>query len=258
MGLTEHRAALKKRIDAELEARLGEWFDELPPAQLAWLRKMLAGGKRLRGCLACLVGEALGGAVERALPAAMAIEIVQAASLVHDDFVDGDYLRRGRAAAWTWLTPRHAVLAADLMFATALERMATLGPREAAALARAIASMARGAFAELFERGERVDRWKTGSLFAAAARLGALAAGAAPPLLEAAYEYGMCTGRAYQLADDLADADARSTAAQELAALLGDAGRALRLFPRNPYTDMLREAPGAFAAAMSASSSPAR
>jgi geranylgeranyl pyrophosphate synthase len=251
MGLNEYRATLQARIDAELEARLGEWFEDLPPAQLGWLKGIVAEGKRLRGCLTCLVAEALGARLERALPLATAIEIVQAASLVHDDFVDGDALRRGRAAAWTWLTPRHAVLAADVMFATALERMAALGPREAATLARAIASMARGAFQEMLDAHSsyrRIIQWKTGSLFAAAARLGALAADAEPRLLEAAYEYGMCTGEAYQMADDLADEPAtlprmRQAMQDDIGALLAQAAAALAPFPDNECTRMLREAP---------------
>lgn len=251
VGLNEYRAALQGRIDAELETRLQEWFEELPPAQLAWLRAIVAEGRRLRGCLTCLVAEALGARLERALSPAAAIEIVQAASLVHDDFVDGDALRRGRAAAWTWLTPRRAVLVADVMFATALERMAALGPREAATLARAIATMARGAFQEVLDAQpsyRRIIQWKTGSLFAAAARLGALAADAEPRLLEAAYEYGMRTGEAYQMADDLADEPARlpqmrQAMEEEIGALLAQAAAALAPFPDNDCTRMLRERP---------------
>jgi geranylgeranyl pyrophosphate synthase len=251
VGLNEYRAALQGRIDAELETRLQEWFEELPPAQLAWLRAIVAEGRRLRGCLTCLVAEALGARLERALSPAAAIEIVQAASLVHDDFVDGDALRRGRAAAWTWLTPRRAVLVADVMFATALERMAALGPREAATLARAIATMARGAFQEVLDAQasyRRIIQWKTGSLFAAAARLGALAADAEPRLLEAAYEYGMRTGEAYQMADDLADEPAqlpqmRQAMEGEIGALLAQAAAALAPFPDNDCTRMLREPP---------------
>jgi geranylgeranyl pyrophosphate synthase len=253
VGLSEYRIVLKERIDAEIELRLAEWFAELPAAQIAWLRTMLAGGKRVRGCLTCLVAQALGARLERALPAAMAIEIVQAASLVHDDFVDGDAVRRGRAAAWTWLTPRRAVLAADVMFSTAIERMAFLGPREAATLARAIATMARGALQEVLDADHshgRIIQWKTGSLFAAAARLGALAADARPELLEAAYEYGMRTGEAYQSADDLVDADGPAKTHTELATLVEKAAAAAARFPDNPHARMLQEAPAAFVAAM--------
>lgn len=253
MGLNDYRASVKQRLDAELEACLEEWFAEMPHAQLTSLRGIVAEGKRLRACLTCLVAEALGAPLKRALPAALAIEIVQAASLVHDDLVDGDVQRRGRAAAWTWLTPRHAVLLADVMFATSLERMAALGAREAATLARAIAAMARGAFLESLAEPtpyRSIIRWKTGSLFAAAARLGALAAAAAPPLLHAAYDYGMHAGEVYQIADDLADSDVPPVTPGAIAVLVDRALAGLESFPDNEFTTMLREAPAAFAASM--------
>ncbi len=260
MNAADYRAMLKRRIDAELDARIEDWFPGLGRGHAEALRAIMADGKRLRGCLACLVAKALGGRIERALPAALAIELVQAASLVHDDFVDGDAQRRGRAAAWTWLSPRRAVLAADLMFATALERMARLGAAEAGTLALAIATMARGAFDEaLDERSAyaHMIRCKTGSLFAAAARLGALAAGAAAPQLQAASDFGMCVGEAYQLADDLADRiDLRDRPAlqaamrQEVALHIERAQAVLERFPDNECTRLLRDLPAELVSAL--------
>lgn len=259
---------IKELIDAELETCVGEWFVGLPPADLEALRAILARGKRLRGCLACLVAEALGGGIEAALPAALAVEVIHAASLVHDDFVDGDALRHGRPAAWTVLTPRRAVLLADVMFATAIEKMAECGAAEAAALAQAIAAMARGAFQEPVDPLEmqadayrRIIQCKTGSLFAAAARLGALAAGAAQPLVEAAHEFGARTGEAYQIADDLADIarlrdgyapGVRQRMEDEIAVLVERARGSLAPFPDNECTRMLGDAPAEFVRMMAA------
>ena len=174
-----YAARIKDRVDAELASCVADWFPELPPPDQDALRGILARGKRLRACLACLVAGALGGRIEAAMPAALAIEMVHAASLVHDDFVDGDALRHGKPAAWTVLAPRRAVLLADMMFATAIERMAQCGAAEVSALAHAIAATARGAFQETLGGStsyRRISEAKTGSLFAAAARLGALAA----------------------------------------------------------------------------------
>jgi geranylgeranyl pyrophosphate synthase len=257
MGLT----AYKSRIDAELELRLGEWFRGLPPEHRDALRSILAGGKRLRGSLACLVAEALGAKLEQALPGALAVEIVQAASLVHDDLVDGDTVRRGRPAAWTMLSPRRAVLLADLLFATAIERMAELGGRECAAIAHAIASMAQGACHETLDREalQRAGReayrhiihLKSGSLFAAAARLGALAAAAAASTLDAATQFGARTGAVYQIADDLADEpqapELRQLMEEEMVLLAEQAQSVLAAFPDNQYTAMLAELPATFA-----------
>jgi geranylgeranyl pyrophosphate synthase len=257
MGLSEYRAAAKARIDAELTARIEEWFPALPPMHQEALHAVLAQGKRLRGSLACLVAEALGTSFERALPAALAVEVVQAASLIHDDFVDGDTVRRGRPAAWTVLSARPAVLLADLMFATAIEKMAQAGNRETGTLAGAIAAMAKGALEESLGIGDVHDaaayrsliRLKTGSLFAAAARLGALAAGAQETKLEAASEFGARTGELYQIADDLADgarAPAPELLQELIAPLLESARRALSAFPDNERTRMLADLPEQF------------
>ena len=260
MNAADYRAMLKRRIDSELDARIEDWFPGLPRVHAESLRAIMADGKRLRGCLACLVAKALGGRIERALPAALAIELVQAASLVHDDFVDGDAQRRGRAAAWTWLTPRRAVLAADIMFATALERMARLGAAECGTLAHAIATMARGAFDEVLDEQSayaRMIRCKTGSLFAAAARLGALAAAAAPSQLDAASDFGMCLGEAYQVADDRADVvelrdkpGLQEAMRHAIALHIERAQAALERFPDNECTRMLRDMPAEFVSSM--------
>lgn len=249
MGLTAYKA----RIDAELVLRLSEWFPGLPPAHGEALCGILADGKRLRGSLACLVAEALGARAEQAMPGALAVEMIQAASLVHDDFVDGDAVRRGRPAAWSQLSPRRAVLLADLLFATAIEKMAEAGARECATIARAIAAMAQGALQETLDRSayRSIIRLKTGSLFAAAARLGALAACASDATVEAATQFGARVGEVYQMADDLADeppAPALRLRMEEDAVLCAEqARRALDAFPDNACTAMLAELPLTFA-----------
>lgn len=258
-GFAAYRGRLKPRIDAELKLRLGEWFPGLPEVHRQALHEILADGKRIRGVLTCLVAEALGARLEQALPASLAVEMIQAASLVHDDLVDGDTLRRGRPAAWTRLSPRRAVLLADLVFATAIETMARAGRREGETLAHAIATMAQGALQEALGAGERqrpgrdayrrVIHLKTGSLFAAAARLGALAAGADERTLEAAAQFGARTGALYQIADDLAD-DPQGAAAlggsleQEIVLLTEQARSALAEFPDNDCTRRLAGMPG--------------
>jgi geranylgeranyl pyrophosphate synthase len=268
MGLSAYRLAAKARIDAELKAWAGQWFPRLPPAHEDALHGILSEGKRLRGSLTCLVAEALGASLEQALPHALAVELVQAASLVHDDFVDGDTVRRGRPAAWTLLSPRRAVLVADVIFAAAIETMAQAGSREGATLARSIADMAQGALQEsLVEAAvkdaqtyRRIIHLKTGSLFAAAGRLGALAAGADESALQAATDFGARAGALYQIADDLADgARLGSLSPQaELGLLLEEARRALAAFPANERTQMLAEMPHALIGAQKQSRSRTR
>ena len=145
-------------------------------------------------------------------------ECVHAASLIHDDLVDGDASRRNRPATWTTEGPRRAVLLGDLMFATALQRMVELSREDGLALAHSIGTMAAGAYQEPLGlhdlAGAGAHRaalypalisLKTGILFGTAARMGALAAGASAPVAAIAFVYGVRTGEAYQIADDLQD-----------------------------------------------------
>ncbi len=214
-----HWLCVREQLDEAFDRRLPQFFEDVPATHRAALRDVLNGGKRLRGCLVSLLNEALGGAPAAAIPRAMAIECVQAASLIHDDFIDGDTLRRDRPATWTVLGPRRAVLLGDVIFATALRRMAELGREDGVVLAKAIATMAAGAyqeplaFSELTRDGgldaarlyPRLIYLKTGVLFGAAAQLGALAAAVSAPLAARAFEYGVWIGEAYQIADDVHD-----------------------------------------------------
>lgn len=193
-------------IDAE--------FAHSPVASTA--RPLLTAGKHLRGTLTCLVAQACGAPRHAALPYALAIEAIQAASLIHDDYIDGDTRRHGRPALWTDIGARRAVLLGDVLFADAIEKTARRSPVACRIIARAIAATARGAYHEPLTHAElnrvrdrrlyhRIVRGKTGALFAAAAALGTVAACASNPAIRAAYAYGLRLGEAYQIADDVHD-----------------------------------------------------
>ena len=212
---------LRERLSASHPALIQRFFCTLPQDLVESIDSVVGGGKKVRARILCSVCEALGGSFADALPRAMAIECVQAASLVHDDWVDGDRVRRNAPAVWTLQGARRAVLLADVIFATALERCAELGQRDVLALSTAIAAIAAGAYQESLELTEsrtngfpeigdrspydRIIFLKTGALFAAAAELGAIGARADAALQGAAYDYGARIGEAYQLADDLED-----------------------------------------------------
>lgn len=214
-----HWRRTREQLEQEFEHRLAQFFDDLPAAHMDAVRDVLGGGKRLRGCLVVLLNDALGGAPAAAIPRAMAVECVQAASLIHDDFVDGDTLRRDRPATWTVHGPRRAVLLGDVIFATALRRMGELGQADGAVLAQAVATMAAGAYQEPLAPSDlardsameaahlypRLIHLKTGVLFGAAAQLGALAAGVPASITARAFGYGVLVGQAYQIADDVHD-----------------------------------------------------
>lgn len=184
-----------------------------------------AGGKRLRPVMALLACEAAGGAAEDALPVALAVELVHNFSLVHDDIMDRDATRRGRATVHTKWDEPMAILAGDVLFARAFEVLARIGEpaahQEAAGLlSRAIRQLCEGQAMDVaFEKrrdvavAEYLDmiRGKTAVLFAAACHGGALGA---PKRSRAAVDaldrFGEGFGMAFQVADDILDVTADS------------------------------------------------
>jgi len=193
---------------------------------------VLGGGKRLRPILCLMAAEACGGLVERALPAACAIEMVHTYSLVHDDLpaMDDDDLRRGRATCHRAFDEATAVLCGDGLLTLAFEVLARdVRPVQAAVecvsiLARAAGpeGMVGGQMADLesegrlmegaggapeatLERLEGIHRRKTGALLRASLLLGAATAEARADQTQALDQYGQAVGLAFQIVDDLLD-----------------------------------------------------
>jgi geranylgeranyl pyrophosphate synthase len=177
-------------------------------------------GKRLRPAIVLAAAEACGGTRAQAMPAASAIEMLHAYTLVHDDLpaMDDDDERRGRPTVHVAFGEAIAILAGDGLLTQAFGTLAELGPRAG----DAVAVLARRAGSRELLAGQAIDlsgaptelagiermhAAKTGALFAAAAELGAVAAGAARPVCEAMGRYGMAIGIAFQHADDRDDAE---------------------------------------------------
>jgi len=209
-------AADMKRVDQVIRARLG--------SDVALVRQVAehivaGGGKRLRPALVLLSAGAAGypGATggERHYEMAAVIEFIHTATLLHDDVVDGSELRRGRDTANAQFGNAAAVLVGDFLYSRAFQMM--LGAdsmRVMQVLADATNMIAEGEVLQLMNchdpevdegRYLEVIRRKTAKLFEAAARLGAVLAGA-PAAVEAGLsEYGMRLGTAFQLIDDVLD-----------------------------------------------------
>ena len=247
--------------------------------QQAMAYTVLAPAKRVRPVLTMLCAELCGGAGMRAVPAAAAVELIHAASLILDDLpsMDDAALRRGRAANHKVFGEAIAILAAfallNLSFGTVAKAYAAdLAGRIAALLSDAIGTdgLIGGQAADLlatdqtidFEMLERIHRGKTGALFVAAATCGAVTADAPPESVASLTAYAKNLGLAFQIIDDLLDVegdpaltgkalreDARKTTfvsfsgvsgARQLARELCDtADRALQPFGRR--ADRLRE-----------------
>ncbi|HKA89276.1 MAG TPA: polyprenyl synthetase family protein [Haliangiales bacterium] len=207
-------------VDAELARRLAGDADDPGRLWEAMRYAVLGGGKRLRPALVLAAARAAGGTWEGALPAAAAVELLHAYTLVHDDLpaMDDDDERRGRPTVHVAFGEGTAILVGDALLTEAFAALAALGPRCAEAVAvladRAgarwlLAGQARdlaGGATSLAEL-ERMHAGKTGALFSAAAELGAIAAGAGADARARLRRYGMALGIAFQHADDLADGD---------------------------------------------------
>jgi geranylgeranyl pyrophosphate synthase len=171
------------------------------------------GGKMLRARMTLKVGLAVSSLpVETIINAAAAIEMVQAASLLHDDVVDGGILRRGVPAFWRSKGIAGAVILGDLMVCKAFALLDTEQSRHLSSLLVQLTGEMCEAEAEQeltmskshgdFEQSVLLARRKTGALFAFAAAAGALPNS---PQAAALREAGYQIGTAYQLADDVLD-----------------------------------------------------
>jgi len=255
-GFLASLEAYRTILDAAFETKLRDLLIGASVGKTAFLASALSDGKKIRGCLTCVIGEALGASLESVVPRAVAIELIQAATLIHDDFIDQDRVRRARPAVWTVEGARRAVLVGDVIFAGAIAMMSEMSPEDGLAASRAIALVSAGALQEPLalvdlaallgqaptSRGlyEKIIHLKTGILFGAACELGAIAARAPADLRDAARRYGLRTGEAYQIADDLKEvrayARARSARPEQMAAI----APALLCFAKESGPDILR------------------
>ncbi|MGW8376616.1 polyprenyl synthetase family protein [Streptomyces sp. ODS28] len=180
-----------------------------------------AEGKGVRQALAVLGAEAAGAPGDTGVPAAVAVELVHLFSLLHDDVMDGDEMRRQRPTAWKAYGTGPAVLAGDALFAQAVELLAeTPGTQGGAAvrrLAAALGDLVRGQSDDLlFEsrpwRGPEavspgeyrtMAENKTGALLGSAMALGAVLAGAPASVADGLDSAGRHLGIAFQAVDDL-------------------------------------------------------
>lgn len=237
---TEHRTRQTQRVELDthitkpldaIENELARWIDDagaggdLSPALRDAMRyAALGGGKRLRPLLVWHVCHAAGGDPEQSLPAAAALELVHAFSLVHDDLpaMDDDDLRRGKPTLHIHAGEAMAILAGDALFSLAYDALArgyddpTLARNLIVELARGSAGMITGqVFDSLPEADpipegrealERIHRNKTGALIRAACRMGAMVAGN-QPAIEPAGDFGDALGLMFQAVDDLIDVE---------------------------------------------------
>lgn len=216
-------ALIDRNLDRYLESR-----DGVPDRLADAMRySVFAGGKRLRPLLVLLANDACMGTIESALPAACAVEMVHTYSLIHDDLpaMDDDDLRRGMPTCHRQFDEATAILAGDALLTLAFEILTEIQPAILAArcvrqLASAAgwAGMVGGQMDDLSaQEGPKTIDWlqslhsrKTGALLTSSLRMGGILAGANPAQLDALTTFGERVGLAFQIVDDLLDAEGSS------------------------------------------------
>jgi len=187
-----------------------------------------AGGKMLRPALTVLVSVAVGGSRKDAIKSAAAIELIHTFSLIHDDIMDQDDIRRGMPSVHkVWGEPV-AILAGDTLFSKAFELVinskadgTSLGNESYERINQTLATVADACVkiceGQAFDMGfegnfdVKEDQYldmifkKTAALIAAATEAGAIMGGADEKTISAMYDYGKLIGLAFQIQDDYLD-----------------------------------------------------
>lgn len=202
LGLFEERLDAVLHADVELVHQIARYMSTLK-------------GKRLRPALALLSARAVGSWDERMIDAAVAVEMLHAATMVHDDVIDSATMRRGKASVNSMWDGQVAVLVGDFLLARALCILVDLGNLQALqVVSRATERLSIGEIYEI-QIGQQCDTSeasyfgmvadKTASLISATTRLGPILLGAEQSLIDGLGEYGEHLGRAFQIADDILD-----------------------------------------------------
>jgi farnesyl diphosphate synthase len=215
-----------ERTLADVESALDAWVPAAAPAGLGVAMRygVLDGGKRLRPMLVMAACQAVGGHAEAAMRAAVAVELIHAYSLVHDDMpcMDNDVLRRGKPTVHVEFGQAQAMLAGDAMQALAFEVLTPDSGVEPAMQARLCALLARAAGHNGMAGGQAIDlastgrplsedslrdmhRRKTGALLQASVLMGAATGPCAAGTWQALSDYGSAIGLAFQVVDDILD-----------------------------------------------------
>ncbi|MBL9037582.1 MAG: polyprenyl synthetase family protein, partial [Archangium sp.] len=203
------------QVEQQLMALLGGDAPKANDSLVTAARHLiLGGGKRARPLLVKVFGETLRiGDDPRLVDIGVSAELIHAASLLHDDVVDGGMFRRGKPTANARWGNIVSVLAGDLVLSGGLHRLAVVDPRLSRSALAVVTEMTRAAIAEVEARGNldttleqlrSIGEGKTGSLFGwCGAAVGTLAGDASAA--ERFDQFGRRIGVAFQIADDIRD-----------------------------------------------------
>ena len=214
------RTLVERALQAELDRT--DILDDKLRASMAY--SLMAGGKRLRPILLMAAADAVGADGTKFITAACALEMIHTYSLIHDDLpaMDNDDYRRGKLTNHKAYDEGTAILAGDALLTLAFTVILRQQDVPAERLLRVVDEMSRAAGAEGMVGGQmldleaenrrismeelrRIHMGKTGALFRAALRSGAILAGASEQQLAALTAYADHFGLAFQITDDILD-----------------------------------------------------
>ncbi|MCK4436502.1 polyprenyl synthetase family protein [bacterium] len=227
MDFQSYRDEKKKLMDEALDKYLPPESEPPEIIHRAMRSALFPGGKRLRPMLTLSAAEAVGADTEKILPTACALELIHTYSLIHDDLpaLDNDDERRGRPSCHKAFGEDIAVLAGDALLTLAFDLLSRNGQVEGVKkeealsiieeITRAIGTrgMIGGQVDDLKLEDitqpqlESIHRRKTGALMEVCLKAGAVLGGGKPREIEALSRYGQSIGLAFQIVDDILDAD---------------------------------------------------
>ena len=227
MDITKYLTKKKLLIEQEMASLMPGGKGLTGKLHEAMSYSLEAGGKRIRPILTLAACEAVGGEMQRVMPAACAMEFVHTYSLIHDDLpaMDNDDYRRGKPTCHRAFNEATAILAGDALLTAAFEIMSNSDLFKGASLetvmdtthdiarAAGAAGMVGGQQADMEAEGKEVDlptlefihTHKTGALILASVKAGAKLGGGNKDQISALTKYAEIAGLAFQVADDILD-----------------------------------------------------
>jgi Geranylgeranyl pyrophosphate synthase len=207
-SLTDEYLALRETLAKYSAEMIKRYFPEVyEEASYA-----IKGGKLIRGSLSLLIARILSSDIEKVLPIAFSIELMHAASLIHDDIADESESRRGRQSFWKKYGLKDAVTFPHIIIPVAITLVAEAGVE---AVIESMLQWRKAALGQLWDtrilEGKQVQvayeqliEYKTASVFEASCSLPLIALGKRD-LISAGKTYGKSLGMLYQVLDDYAD-----------------------------------------------------
>jgi octaprenyl-diphosphate synthase len=176
------------------------------------------GGKRIRPLIVLLSYDSIGTGklTDDPMPAAIAVELLHTESIIHDDIIDGDLIRRDRETFHARYGINPSILSADYVLGIVLDIASQYADlRVGRELSRSVLRMSEGEYSEFLSQSQNsrikaseyieIISNKTAALFLSSAKIGAMIAGAKQQTIEAMSDFGLNLGIAYQIQDDILD-----------------------------------------------------